>query len=288
MFQLSISQDCYDYFSDIILPVSNFDNKQQQQQLVEYFVRLYNIDILKNGLDFILTKLHQRELSFEIKNINGWDTNIGCFLTEEVSFFDNIINKIAKKKTRKIIIRRLSYNVLAHEMAHAIEFISNNILAEDFRQAVDFDMKNREPKFIPLRSHYNRLMIEAIKLYKPQYFLSEVFARFFELLAISRDVVANGDFTTFDVIEFFPNIVNFLNKKFYPKIMSQIDSDIAKYSKIFIAKQQSANNSQYNQSKIKKFQSNITSNLNNGKVQWSKNNISNKFWQDSWDKNKKV
>ena len=61
------------------------------------FSQLYRIDLYKDGLDLILTKLSQKQLNFEVKIIKDWDTNIGCFLTEQQSVFDKTIGKFWAK-----------------------------------------------------------------------------------------------------------------------------------------------------------------------------------------------
>jgi hypothetical protein len=197
-------------FGRIIAPQLHFvEGPNHTEKFIKIFFDLYRIEIFRDGLDLILTKLQDRSLHFDIKEMKGWDTNVGCFLTN------------------KITLRSLTHNVLAHEMAHALAHESKIDLGEEFRLCVFHDMKNREPQIMTLKGEVKRLMIDALKAYPPHQFLSEIFARYFELLSVSRNVVATGDFATIDVMDFFINITNFIEKIFNPQIRKKIDPRIA-------------------------------------------------------------
>lgn len=198
-----------DFLGKIIAPQLHFESKNQTEKFIKLFCDLYRIEIFKDGLDLILTKLQGRSLHFDIKEMKGWDTNVGCFLTN------------------KITLRNLSHNVLAHEMAHAFAFESKIDLGEEFRQCVSYDMNNRQPEIMTLKGEVKRLMVDAIKSYPANHFLSEIFARYFELLSTSRNVVNTGSFSTSDVMEFFMNITKFIDKRFNPEIRKRIDPKIS-------------------------------------------------------------
>ncbi len=199
------------FFGAIIAPQLHFhEGPDQTERFIKIFLDLYRIEIFKDGLDLILTKMQQRSLHFDIKEMKGWDTNVGCFLKD------------------KITLRSLSHNVLAHEMAHAFAFESKIDLGAEFMQCVGFDMKGREPEIPTLRGEVKRLMINALKSYPNDQFLGEIFARYFELLSASRNVSSNGDFSTRDVMNFFINITNFIEKIFNPQIRKKVDLEISK------------------------------------------------------------
>jgi len=277
---LAIKQD----FANIILAQSKFENNQDKEKLVDIFIKLYRIEIFKDGLDLILSKLKEKKLQFEIRLIKGWDTNQGCFLTQKRSFIDKAVEKIDKifyRQELKIIIRNLSYNVLAHEMAHCFEFESGISLNEKFREAIALDMNGREADFLPLKSQIKRLMVDALKNYKPEQFLSELFARYFELLSISRNVCQNGDFQTQEVMNFFINTTNFIDKIFNPSIKKQINIDIADKSSLLIEQIKFDVNE-------KKFQENFHSNAKKSELKkWTGSINSNAKWLNDWKKSSK-
>lgn len=264
-----------DFLTKLITPQLNFEGARQDEKFLELFANLYRIELFKEGLDLILTKLNQKNLNFEIKYIKGWDTNVGCFLTENQGVFDRLTNKILPKKNLKIILRSLNYNVLAHEMAHALEYESGIKLGEEFRQAIGYDMKDRQASQLALRNQIQRLMIDALKSYKPHQFLSELFARYFELLSISRNVATHGDFTTAEVMDFFANTTKFIKEIFNPQIKKIIDQKISQSSLDLICK---IKISSPDLDFSKKIESRVSKNSNS----WAKGIRSNASWQESW------
>lgn len=265
------------FLSKIISSQLEFEGASDADKFQKMFCDLYRIELFKDGLDLILTKLQEKQLRFEVRVVKGWDTNVGCFLTEQKSFYDKTLGKFLHKSAPKIILRQLSYNVLAHEMAHALEFESGIDLGEEFRTAIGLDMKDRDPKIITLKAEVRRLMIDALKAYKPHQFLSELFARYFELLSISRNVCARGDFATLDVMSFFENTTNFIEKIFNPQIKAKIDSEISKMTSD-IARQVRLVAPQ------EKFQEKVESVQKKSAGSWSKTTKSNAMWQQGWKK----
>lgn len=265
------------FLEKIITAQINFEGERQDDKFTKLFFNLYRIELFKDGLDLILSKLQTSNLQFEIRYIKGWDTNVGCFLTQQQSFFDKLNNKFFHNKNLKIILRSLNYNVLAHEMAHALEYESGINLGETFRQAIALDMKDRQANLVSLSAQIQRLMVDALKAYKPEQFLSELFARYFELLSISRNVVSNGDFTTFEVMDFFVNTTKFINEIFNPAIRSLVDPAIAKATLTI------AQNVKLTQVKIN-FQDQVESRFTKNQGSWAKGIKSNASWQESRQK----
>lgn len=257
----------------------DFEGADRSEKFLKFFFDLYRIELFKDGLDLILTKIKEKHLRFEIKITKGWDTNVGCFLTEKKNFYDQALQKFLQQKSLKIILRQLSYNVMAHEMAHALEFESGINLGEEFRQAIGFDMKNREPQMITLKAEVKRLMVEALKAYPAQQFLSELFARYFELLSISRNVCEVGSFATSDVMSFFENTTNFIKKIFNPKIKSKIDPKIAAMTSEIVKQIKLSKPQQKFQEKVESFHQKTPQ-----QKTWSKNVKSNAAWQEGWKK----
>lgn len=259
----------------------DFEGSDRSEKFLKSFFNLYRIELFKDGLDLILTKIKEKHLRFEIRITKGWDTNVGCFLTEKKNFYDKTLDKFFQKKSLKIILRQLSCNVMAHEMAHALEFESRINLGEEFRQAIGFDMKDRQPQILTLKAEVKRLMVEALKSYPPHQFLSELFARYFELLSVSRNVCEAGSFATSDVMDFFLNTTNFVEKIFNPKIQSKIDPEIAAMTSEIARQVKLSTPHQKFQEKVESFH---TKSENSEKTAWSKNVKSNADWQKSWER----
>lgn len=263
------------FLKKIVRPQLDFEGVDASDKFIKIFCDLYRIELFKDGLDLILTKLQERDLKLEVRFLKGWDTNLGCYLVEHSSVFDKVRGVFSKSVKKKIILHELSYNVLAHEMAHALAFESGINLGEEFRQCIALDMNGREPQSITLKAEIKRLMVEALKTYPQQQFLSELFARYFELLSISRNVQAAGDFTTSDVMEFFANTTKFIEQIFNPQILSKIDQNIASVTSQIASEVRLADNRQKFQEKVESFHKKAPNS-------WSKNVKSNASWQVGW------
>ncbi|MBU6338532.1 MAG: hypothetical protein KGQ36_00950 [Rickettsiales bacterium] len=252
-----------------------FEGVDNSEKFLKLFCDLYRIELFKDGLDLILTKVKEKDLNFEVKIIKGWDTNVGCYLTEQSKVFNKVFGNFSNSIKKKIILRRLSHNLMAHEMAHALEFESGVNLGEEFRKCIGLDMKDRDPQSIVLKGEIKRLMVEALRAYPQHQFISELFARYFELLSISRDVRANGDFTTAEVMDFFANTTNFIKQKFNPLIKAKIDSKIANHTIEIVNQVRITENKQQFQEKVESFHKKTTS---QGVKSWSSNIKSNASW----------
>jgi len=274
-----------EFIKKIFAPQLHFEGAPELDKFARFFCSLYRIEIFKDGLDLILTKVQEKDIVFEVKLIKDWDTNLGCYLTEQSKVFNKVLGKFSRQISKKIILRSFAINVLAHEMAHALEFESGIDLQEDFRKCIGLDMKNREAQMLPLRAQIKRLMVDALKSYPQEQFISELFARFFELLSVCRDVQGSGDFTALEVIDFFANTTNFLAKIFNPCIKNMIDPKIAAQS---VAVVQSVKL----EAPEKKFADSASSfhkqAAPSGGKSWSKNVKSNASFQVGWQKYQEI
>lgn len=255
----------------------SFEGVVDLDKFTQTFCQLYRIDLFKDGLDLILTKVQERDLKFEVKITKGWDTNLGCYLTEQSKVFNKVFGSFSSNIKKSIILRQMTCSLMAHEMAHALEFESGVNLGEEFRECIGFDMKGRNPQNVALKGEIKRLMVDALKSYPQHQFISELFARYFELLSISRNVRATGDFATHEVVSFFENTTNFIEKIFNPQIRGLIDPKIA------IHTSEIANKIRL-EAPQEKFQERIESFQNKSQGSWSKGVKSNAQWQAGWQK----
>jgi hypothetical protein len=269
------------FLAKIIIPQLHFEGVDQSEKLLKLFEDLYRIELFKDGLDLLFTKIKSKDMKLEVKIIRGWDTNAGCFSTEQKSFYDKTLGKFFHKTELKLTLRQLNHSLIAHEMAHALEYESGLKLGEDFRKCIGYDMKDREPRNVALKSAIKSTMVDGLKSYKEEAFIGELFSRFFELLAVSRDVAAFGEFTTAEVMEFFENTTNFLRKIFNPKIRAKIDQEIAEET-LEIAKRLKLEAPQH------KFQEKVESFHKRATNSWSKNVKSNASWQMGFEKYKSL
>jgi hypothetical protein len=265
---------------EILNKVLKFEGVNESKKFSRIFTGLYGIALYKDGLDLILTKAKSNQLTFEVKIIKGWDTNVGCYLTDQRKIYNKILKTFTHQLDHKIILRSFAVNVLAHEMAHCLEIESGLVLNENFRTAIGYDMKNRKPESVVLAAEIQRLMVDALKFYPPNQFISELFARYFELLSISRDVDPSGSFLTTQVSDFFANSSKWIKLVFNAKIKSKIDPKIAAYTSNLV------DSGNFKQEKKFADQSrSFHKKINEaGKKAWSGNVNSNANWQKSWQK----
>lgn len=267
-----------EFLKKIILPQIKFEGQDEGEKFVRFYLDLYRIEILKDGLDLILTKLQEQDLTIEIKLIKGWDTTEGCYVTEQSKIFNQVLGKFSNKINKKIILRSFAHNVLIHEMAHAMEFESGVDLNAEFRKCIGLDMKDRVSPIITLQAEIQRLMIDQLKSYSAEKFIGELFTRFFELIAMSREVRGGGPFSLNDVLDHFANVNNFLVKIFNPQIRKLIDTTIAKETAKIAADIRQTEPE-------KRFADDIKSFHHKTKTKnWSGNVKSNAMWQKGWQK----
>ena len=251
-----------------------FEGVDNSTKFISLFKSLYRIELYKDGLDLILTKTRQADLDFEVKIIKGWDTNVGCYLTEQNKVFNKLAGVFTNKLKHKIIIRNLAVNVMAHEMAHALELESGLTLSENFRKAIGYDMKDRKPGNVAFAGQIQRLMVEEVKPYPKHQIISELFARYFELLSVSRNVNMYGDFLTADVMDFFANTTNWIREIFNKTIKNKIDRDIANHTTKLISENAFKQEHKFTE-KVDSFRKVDKS--------WSGNVKQNARWQKSWN-----
>lgn len=262
----------------ILRDSTKFEGVDDYKNFCEIFTNLYQISIFKDGLDLILTKARSGQLKFEVKLIKDWDTNVGCYLTQQRKIHNKFLNIFTNVLDHKIIIKSLSSNVLSHEMAHCLEFESEIDLNCGFRKAIALDMNSDISNNLALKSHIKRLMVDAVKSYPKYQIISELFARYFELLSVSRAINLSGDFSQEQVNSFFINTSNWIQDKFNPQIKSKIDLDISRYSLEII----SANNFKSEKTFADKEKSFYKKADSKGIKSWSGNVNSNARWQNSW------
>jgi hypothetical protein len=257
-----------------------FEGAENLEKFHAIFTSLYNIHLFKPGLDLVLTRMQSGDLQFEIKIIKGWDTNVGCHTTEQTKVFNKILNVFVTKLKHKVTIRNLLVNVVAHEMAHALEAEGGIVLNEDFRKAIGFDMKDRKPQNLALAGAINHLMVEDTKSYASNQIISELFSRYFELLSLSRDVQTHGDFLTKDVMDFFSNTTRWIDQVFNARIKAKVDIAIANHSAKLIEEKAFKQEPKFAH-KVESFYKKVDE---KGQKTWGANVKSNAAWQKSWQK----
>jgi len=265
---------------NILRQATSFEGSNEISKFSEIFQLLYKAPLLKPSLDFSLCQIRKKHLRFEIKIIKDWDTNSGCYLSDQRSFYNKFLGSWVKKSYNKIILRNLLPSLIAHEMAHGVEIESNLEFDDQFRKAIGFDIKNKKPKNPAFAGKFERIFIEGIKTYPKYQIISELFARFFEILAESRTISKNSGFTSEEVKDFFLNSWNWTDKILNPLLKSKTSEDISNYS----AKLDLDSMQEKFTHKTKSF---FKKTDHQGQKSWAANVKSNADWQKSWEQHQK-
>lgn len=282
----------FDYFimeniitSDIIKkfqPLENqiiFEGREKYQEFLRILINLYKIPIYKDGLDLIIGKTFAKKVKFEIKIIKDWDTNIGCYLTEQKKIYNKFLNRFTHILDHKIIIRKLSANVMAHEIGHFLEIESGISLDSGFKDAVITDLTNDSTANIALKAEIKRLFINDVKSYPNHQITSEFFARFFEIYSIAKGLSLRNAFTMAEIDNYFINANNWVKNSFLPKIKPLISNDIAILSNDLMQKNIHQDTPKFSDN-IDRFHKRVN---DQGGSSWSKNVKSNADWSNKFN-----
>jgi len=244
------------------------------------FEQLYQIPILRPSLNLIVTKAKLGLINFKIEPVTLIKKIGGSCKTE--SLFHKMGNIFSKKHT--ILIKNITPEIIMHELAHAIEKESGIDLNGDFRKALGFDMKNRQPSNIQLAKAVKIITFNELKKYKAKNYMAELFARYFELLAMSYEVGGWGkyQFHYADISKYFENTTNWIEQIFNELISKKIDKEILKWSDNLVQ-----NLKPYQKEWTEKFNSNVKdsekTNLSRRK-NWAKKVGSLGKWENEWKK----
>jgi hypothetical protein len=135
-----------------------------------------------------------------------------------------------------IVLRRIVPPIIIHEIGHAIEHISDIDINKEFRENFSLDMKTWNCSNTTLGNAIGRIMKDELKDYPLISTMSELFARFFEVLSLSEEIAGFGDycFTYLEVSKFFMNTIAWFHDSLEPILIKKTDKDIAIISTEFI------------------------------------------------------
>ncbi len=209
----------------------------EKQQELEYFLNcykeLYKIDFFKIGLDVILTKCEIGMVKFIIEDnsLHGLD---GCCITEQDSVFNKYLGVFFKRNKYQIRLKKLNVEVLAHEITHALEYESRVVLESHFKDIFLSDLENIGQTHILLKNAIKQIIFKEISVYPEKQHNSEYLARFFELLARSKEVGGYSENYKFrlDEIKFlFKNTISWINANFNESLKAQQRDHIVEMTK---------------------------------------------------------
>jgi len=207
---------------------SNFP--EHKEKFLRNFEQLYQLPILRPTLNLITTKAKSELVKFAIEPSKVWNRLAGHCQTE--SIFSKIGDFFLRNHKHIISIKSINSEVIIHEIAHAIEKESGIDLNDEFRKVLGLDMKNRQSNNIQVARGVETIMVEQLKGYDKKHIMSELFARYFELLAMSYEVSGWSEYQFHydDVTKYFANTTIWIEDVFNGIIGKKIDKKVLQWS----------------------------------------------------------
>lgn len=208
--------------------VSKFEG--DKEKFLRKFEQLYRLPILRPSLNLIVTKCKKSEANFVVQPLKNWDRCVGHCQTK--GFFGKMGDMFSRKLTHEIVIKTIESDIIMHEIAHAIEKTSGIDLNADFRKVLGLDMNGRVSSHLQVAPAVESVMKNELKSYKIHNVMEELFARYFELLAMSYEV---GGFSRYqfkyeNIVDYFINTTKWVEEYFNPLILKMIDGEVSKAS----------------------------------------------------------
>jgi len=134
-------------------------------------------------------------------------------------------------------IKKISADVIIHEIGHMVEKECGLNLDAKFKDAVAYDISYKHSSNVSTQSAIKDLMVSELSGYPDDQKLSELFTRFFQILALTKEVSGLGSpygYKISDVYQAFPKLSIWLGDVLFGVISRFVDSDIAKLSEKYI------------------------------------------------------
>lgn len=219
---------------DLIAAETEYESEADLLYFLDLIKKLYKYRHFKQILDFILTRAFAKEIEFKLPTKRKIEITDGLCETLSVPVYDKVLNKIFRKHHFVITITKLSADVIIHEFAHAAEKASNLDIKAGFLPAIDYDLKRRNSSNMLLLQHLEQIFVRDLAIYQEKKRGEEIFARYFEIFAASRNIATKVRFDIKEVEKFFEHsriwVIQILN----PRLEILIDIVIANETEKFV------------------------------------------------------
>ncbi|MDJ1257370.1 MAG: hypothetical protein MRQ07_01760 [Candidatus Midichloria sp.] len=207
------------------------------EQFLLMVKHLYQYQIFQLILDFTATKISEKLLSFKLYDQRFFDLDAGNCKTIYGNSINQLFNQIRSRNKYQITIKKLSYDVIIHEIAHMIEkeVIIN---LQEFMGLISDDLREA-PTSIGLKQVVEQIFFTELKLYPEDQKPSELFARYFQILCLSKEISglsSTGGYKLEQALTHFSNTTTWVNSVCKFNIISITDSQISTLSSQFLKK----------------------------------------------------
>lgn len=213
------------------------ENTLNMSRFIAEVKKLYRYEVFKPMFDLVTTLCIKGRLSFSVYDRRFFELDEGNCRTIEGGTFNKALNKIKSEKNYVITIKKISGDVIVHELAHMLEQEGNFASLQPFAEKISMDLQLQNSNNVSLRAAVKQIVVSETEKYPQAHKISEWFARFFQLVAGAKEVAGFGaeyGYNMQEVYYFFDNTVKFLAGDFYSTITSKIDIGIASKSKEYI------------------------------------------------------
>ena len=200
-------------------------------KFIQAMKRMYQYEILKPFLDFAVTMIYEKRLRFQVSPKQFYQLENGSCITISGGEFDKVLGIFKRTNQYTINIMKISPDVIVHEIGHMIEAELKLKLNERFRISVISDLKNSDVKNLSLKSAIDNIMVAEVNAYPDQQRLSEMFTRYFQLIAMSKEVsglAADYGYTIAEFQKSMKSVENWMWDEVYNIMLPRISPVIAK------------------------------------------------------------
>jgi hypothetical protein len=222
---------------ELISAASKASDIAMHDKFISIVAKLYQYEIFKPMLDLSASLAKDERLNFIIKERKFYELEEGNCKTTENSIFNIIRNKFTAKKYHTITIHRISAEVIVHEISHMMEQEAELTTLQGFAEIVQSDISVSASTNVSLQAAVRQIMIKEVSNYKEHHVNSEFFARYFQLMAMTKEVSGYGGeygYNLQDMYRFFLNTSQWIANYMYPQVLSKIYQDIALASREYL------------------------------------------------------
>lgn len=219
----------------LIREVSFTDGGPDVEDFIKIIERLYQHSVFKDILDLTATLCYHGKLKFSLSEKKFYEIDSGNCKTIDHGVFNSILKSLIRRKKYEVSIKKVKPDVIIHELAHMLEKEGKHPVDFIFADAMRSDINSISN--LSLKAATNELMVDGLKGYPASEQCSEQFARYFQLLALSREIAgkdAEYGFSLSDLAKSFKRTQFWITKNVFSFIKPKISSIIAKNSAILV------------------------------------------------------
>lgn len=198
-------------------------------RFMEVIKKLYQYQVFKPLLDLSVSMIIENRLLFKIQEKTGFELDEGNCQTVESGFFDSIRGIFNKKNRYTITIKKISPDVIIHEIGHMVEGESEIDLSSGFNDAIIADIKDLYQHNLSLTSAIKNILVLQVANYPNNQKAGELFTRYFQLLAMSKEVAGKSieySYLISEMYRAFPRTEAWLFENLYKPISAKVNPGV--------------------------------------------------------------